>query len=100
MLYLAAGISGIGAGAVYATCVGNAVKWFPDRRGLAVRPDRGRFWCGSGADRHPDPRGHRQPGYAAAFFWFGIMQGAIVFVLAWLMRAPLPGELPQPRRPA
>src|SRR5689334_4433564 len=30
MLYLAATISGIGAGAVYGTCVGNALKWFPD----------------------------------------------------------------------
>ena len=36
MLYFAAALSGIGAGAVYATCVGNAVKWFSDRRGLAV----------------------------------------------------------------
>ena len=36
MLYLGAVISGIGGGAVYATCVGMAVKWFPDRRGLAV----------------------------------------------------------------
>ena len=36
MLYLAAAISGIGAGAVYGTCVGSALKWFPDRRGLAA----------------------------------------------------------------
>ena len=35
-LYFGAVVSGIGAGGVYATCVGNAVKWFPDRRGLAV----------------------------------------------------------------
>jgi OFA family oxalate/formate antiporter-like MFS transporter len=36
-LYIAAGIGGIGAGAgaVYGTCLGNALKWFPDRRGLA-----------------------------------------------------------------
>src|SRR5271166_6970879 len=27
VLYLGAAISGIGAGAIYATCVGNAVKW-------------------------------------------------------------------------
>lgn len=32
MLYIAAAISGIGAGAVYGTCVGSALKWFPDRR--------------------------------------------------------------------
>src|SRR5215831_17276289 len=30
MLYAAAAIGGIGAGAVYGTCVGNALKWFPD----------------------------------------------------------------------
>ena len=36
MLYVGAAVGGIGAGSVYATCVGNAVKWFPDRRGLAV----------------------------------------------------------------
>jgi len=29
MLYVAAAISGVGAGAVYGTCVGNALKWFP-----------------------------------------------------------------------
>jgi len=34
MLYVAAALSGVGAGAVYGTCVGNALKWFADRRGL------------------------------------------------------------------
>src|ERR1041385_7986286 len=32
MLYLGAVVGGIGAGAVYGACVGNALKWFPDRR--------------------------------------------------------------------
>ena len=36
LLYTAAAVGGIGAGAVYGTCVGNALKWFPDRRGLAA----------------------------------------------------------------
>ena len=36
MLYAAAIVGGIGAGAVYGACVGNALKWFPDRRGLAA----------------------------------------------------------------
>jgi OFA family oxalate/formate antiporter-like MFS transporter len=31
-------------------------------------------------------------GYEAAFFWFGLVQGGIVFVLAWLLRGPDPGE--------
>ena len=33
-------------------------------------------------------------GYAAAFFWFGLIQGAIVFALGWLLRAPAAGETP------
>lgn len=35
-LYVAAVIAGIGAGCVYGTCVGTALKWFPDKRGLAA----------------------------------------------------------------
>src|SRR6185312_3333769 len=33
-------------------------------------------------------------GYSAAFFWFGIAQGPIVCLLAFLLRAPLPSEFP------
>src|SRR5579859_6413632 len=29
LLYLAAALGGIGAGAVYGTCIGQALKWFP-----------------------------------------------------------------------
>ncbi|MBV9554773.1 MAG: MFS transporter, partial [Alphaproteobacteria bacterium] len=32
--------------------------------------------------------------YGAAFFWFGVIQGAVVFALSWLMRAPAPDEVP------
>ena len=39
VLYLGAIVSGVGAGCVYGTCVGNALKWFADRRGLAARRD-------------------------------------------------------------
>ena len=46
LLYLGAALGGVGAGAVYGTCVGNAVRWFPDRRGLAA----GLTVAGSAAD--------------------------------------------------
>ncbi len=94
MLYLGAVLSGIGAGAVYATCVGNAVKWFPDRRGLAVGLTAAGFGAGAALTVIPIRAVIAGHGYAAAFFWFGLVQGAIVFVLSWLMRGPLPGEMP------
>jgi OFA family oxalate/formate antiporter-like MFS transporter len=36
VLYVGAAVGGIGAGAVYGTCIGNALKWFADMRGLAA----------------------------------------------------------------
>ena len=34
--YLGSVVGGLGVGAVYATSINNALKWFPDKRGLAV----------------------------------------------------------------
>src|SRR5579863_4812013 len=94
MLYLGATLSGIGAGAIYATCVGNAVKWFPDRRGLAVGLTAAGFGAGAALTVVPIRDVIGAYGYEAAFFWFGIVQGAVIFVLAWWMRAPFAGEMP------
>jgi OFA family oxalate/formate antiporter-like MFS transporter len=93
MLYLGAVLAGIGGGAVYATCVGQAVKWFPDRRGLAVGLTAAGFGAGAALTVVPIREVIASSGYQAAFFWFGIAQGVIVFLLAWLLRAPEPGEL-------
>ncbi len=92
MLYFGAALSGVGAGAVYATCVGNAVKWFPDRRGLAVGLTAAGFGAGAAATVIPIRAVIAAHGYAAAFFWFGLVQGVIIFVVAWALRAPYPGE--------
>jgi OFA family oxalate/formate antiporter-like MFS transporter len=94
MLYVGAIVSGIGAGSVYATAVGNAVKWFPDRRGLAVGLTAAGFGAGAALTVIPIRAMIAADGYAAAFFWFGLVQGAIVFILAWFLRVPGPGEVP------
>jgi MFS transporter, OFA family, oxalate/formate antiporter len=94
MLYLGAAISGIGAGAIYATCVGNAVKWFPDRRGLAVGCTAAGFGAGAAVTVIPIQMMIASIGYADTFFWFALGQGLIIFALAWLLRPPLAGEVP------
>ena len=93
-LYFGAVVSGIGAGAIYATCVGNAVKWFPDRRGLAVGLTAAGFGAGAAVTVIPIQVMIASIGYADTFFWFALGQGAIIFVLAWLLRPPVPGEVP------
>jgi OFA family oxalate/formate antiporter-like MFS transporter len=94
MLYFGAVVSGVGAGAIYATCVGNAVKWFPDHRGLAVGLTAAGFGAGAALTVVPIREVIGVYGYEAAFFWFGLGQGVIAFVLAWWMRGPMPGETP------
>ncbi len=93
MLYLGAVLSGIGGGAVYATAVGQAVKWFPDRRGLAVGLTAAGFGAGAALTVVPIRYVIASSGYQTAFFWFGLVQGAIVLMLAWLLRAPEADEI-------
>jgi MFS transporter, OFA family, oxalate/formate antiporter len=88
LLYLGAVITGTGAGAVYATNVGSAVKWFPDRRGLAVGLTAAGFGAGAALTVIPIRAVIAGSGYSAAFFWFGLVQGAVVFILAWFLRHP------------
>lgn len=88
MLYAAAVIAGIGAGAVYGTCVGNALKWFPDRRGLAAGATAAGFGAGAAITVVPIANMIATSGYQAAFFDFGIGQGLIVLALAFFIRPP------------
>jgi len=95
-LYLAAALSGIGAGAVYGTCVGNALKWFPDLRGLAAGLTAAGFGAGTAATVIPIREMILGYGYESAFLWFGLGQGFIILLLSRLLRAPQPGETPKP----
>jgi OFA family oxalate/formate antiporter-like MFS transporter len=87
-LYIAAAIGGVGAGAVYGTCVGNALKWFPNRRGLAAGITAAGFGAGSAATVVPIASMIKSSGYEATFLWFGLGQGVIVFILGLALLAP------------
>jgi MFS transporter, OFA family, oxalate/formate antiporter len=95
-LYLAAAIGGIGAGVIYGASVGNALKWFPDRRGLAAGLTAAGFGAGSALTVVPIANMIVSSGYEAAFWWFGIGQGVVVILIALLLRAPEAGEVPPP----
>jgi MFS transporter, OFA family, oxalate/formate antiporter len=87
-LYVAAAIGGIGAGAVYGTCVGNALKWFPDRRGLAVGLTVAAFGAGSALTVLPITMVIGARGYESAFLYFGLGQGLVVMALALALDNP------------
>ena len=94
LLYIAAAIGGVGAGIIYGGCVGNALKWFPDRRGLAAGLTAAGFGAGSAATIIPIATMIKADGYEAAFLWFGLAQGAVVLLFALFLRAPEAGNVP------
>ena len=115
--YAAQIVAGIGAGAVYGTCIGNALKWFPDKRGLAAGLTAAGFGAGSALTVAPiqnmiagksifDFSLFGFPlvlktvakGFQDTFFWFGLWQGIIIIALAMLLRAPRSGEVPEAAR--
>jgi OFA family oxalate/formate antiporter-like MFS transporter len=87
-------IAGIGAGAVYGTCVGNALKWFPDKRGLAAGLTAAGFGAGSALTVAPIQTMIKDSGFQTTFLYFGLGQGIIVMMMAFLLVAPKPGQVP------
>jgi len=100
LLYVGAAIGGIGAGVIYGGAVGNALKWFPDRRGLAAGLTAAGFGAGSALTVIPIANMIRSSGYESAFLWFGLGQGIVVVLVGLLLRAPAPGEVASPASPA
>ncbi len=92
-LYLGAIVGGIGAGIVYGTAVGNALKWFPDRRGLAAGLTAAGFGAGSALTIVPIYNMIKASGYQHTFLFFGILQGAVVLIAAAFLRAPKKGDV-------
>jgi OFA family oxalate/formate antiporter-like MFS transporter len=92
MLYLGMAIGGVGAGIVYGTAIGNALKWFPDHRGLASGLTAAGFGAGSALTIIPIANMIASNGYQATFLFFGVLQGAVVIVAGFFLTAPKKGE--------
>jgi OFA family oxalate/formate antiporter-like MFS transporter len=96
VLYLGAVVAGTGAACVYGTCVGNAMKWFPDKRGLATGLTAMGFGIGTAFTVVPIQETIHHYGYESAFLWFGLGQGIVVCLACLVMTAPRSGETPAP----
>src|SRR5690606_16851284 len=92
--YIGAVFGGIGVGCIYATCINNALKWFPDRRGLAVGLTAGGYGAGSAATILPIAAMIESSGFQETFLFFGLLQGGMAFVAAMFLRGPKPGQVP------
>jgi MFS transporter, OFA family, oxalate/formate antiporter len=88
MFYFAGIVGGIGAGAVYGTCIGNAVKWFPGRRGLAAGITAAGFGMGSALTIIPIANMIKNSGYQHTFLTFALIQGIVVIIFGFFIMAP------------
>jgi OFA family oxalate/formate antiporter-like MFS transporter len=85
-LYVWYGLAGIGAGAVYLSCIGTALKWFPDRRGLAAGLTAGAYGFGTALTILPIQWMIDSRGYRSTFIIWGVIQGALVLAAAQFLR--------------
>ena len=93
-LYVAYALGGIGAGAVYGACVGAAMKWFPDRRGLCVGFVAGSYGFGTALTAFPIAHMIKAGGYQSAFVVWGSIQGVVVLIAAQFLNVPPEGWVP------
>jgi OFA family oxalate/formate antiporter-like MFS transporter len=93
MLYLGGAVAGIAGGAVYGTCVGNALKWFPDKRGLCGGLTAAGFGAGAAITIAPIRAMIESSGYQHTFLVFAIVYGVIIVVVSNFIKAPLPSDV-------
>src|SRR5258707_12967801 len=76
-------VAGIGAGGVYGTCVGNALKWFPDKRGLAAGITAAGFGAGSALTVAPIQAMIKGARFPDTSLYFRLGHGIAIVVLSF-----------------
>jgi OFA family oxalate/formate antiporter-like MFS transporter len=87
-------VGGLGAGAVYGGCIGVAMKWFPDRRGLVAGLVAGSYGVGAALTVIPIANMIQSSGLQSTFVMWGAIQGLVTVVCALFISSPPPGWLP------
>ena len=93
-LYFWYAVGGIGAGIVYGGSIGNALKWFPDHRGLCVGLTAGAYGIGTASTIAPVANMLKVSGYQHTFIVWGFIQGAVVLLCALFLARPPIGWTP------
>jgi len=89
-LYVFYSIAGVGAAFVYSGSIAAALKWFPDRRGLASGIIAAGFGSGSALFIPIIAALINRYGFQTAFLWTGVIQGVIILLVAQILRNPGP----------
>jgi OFA family oxalate/formate antiporter-like MFS transporter len=94
-LYFWYGLAGVGAGMVYGGTIGNALKWFPDHRGLCVGLTAGAYGVGTALSILPISNMLKAAGYQHTFIFWGAIQGVVVLAAALFLAKPPAGWSPE-----
>jgi OFA family oxalate/formate antiporter-like MFS transporter len=81
-------LGGVGAGIVYGGVIGNALKWFPDHRGLCVGLSAGAYGIGTALTVAPIDKMIKASGYQHTLVFWGIVQGVVVLAAALFLARP------------
>jgi MFS transporter, OFA family, oxalate/formate antiporter len=102
MLYVTYCAAGIGAAFVYSCCIGSALKWFKDQRGLAAGIIAAGFGGGTALFIPIIRRMIDSNGYQSTFITTGLLQGLVIVIVAQFLRHPsaavITGGMPSARR--
>ena len=86
--YLLYSVAGVGVACVYACGVSIAVKWFPDRRGIASGLITAGYGMGAAAFNPLFNQLIRTIGYSDTFLWTGISHGALILLAGLVLVNP------------
>jgi OFA family oxalate/formate antiporter-like MFS transporter len=81
-------LAGIGVACVYACGVAIAVKWFPDRRGIASGLITAGYGMGAALFNPIFDKLIKNIGYSDTFFWTGITHGAVILLAGLVLVNP------------
>ena len=88
MLYVLYCAAGMGAAFVYSGCIGSALKWFKERRGLAAGIIAAGFGGGTALFIPVISSIIGSRGYQSAFIATGAFQGLMILIVAQFLRHP------------